>query len=166
VRSRQYTGRIVSVSNARIFDDPVYNYTQDFAYVWEEMMIPVRFDCDRERVEQILLDAAGAHTARARDLSAHDLAALERRYFIRAGEVTPAVYFRITDNWLELTVRFLCPDHGIREIKDAMSRDILRDLDAAGIGIASATFEVVGVPPLELRTPAPAAQRRADHSAE
>ena len=28
VRSRQYTGRIVTVSNAKIFDEPVYNYTR------------------------------------------------------------------------------------------------------------------------------------------
>ena len=33
VRSRQYTGRIVTVSNAKIFDEPVYNYTRDFPYL-------------------------------------------------------------------------------------------------------------------------------------
>lgn len=33
VRSRQYTGRIVTVSNAKIFDEPVYNYTRDFPYI-------------------------------------------------------------------------------------------------------------------------------------
>ena len=46
----------------------------------------------------------------------------------------------MTDNWLELTVRFLAPDHGIREIKDRMSRDILAALDKAEIGIASGTY--------------------------
>jgi small-conductance mechanosensitive channel len=30
VRARQYTGRMVTVSNARIFDEPVYNYSRDF----------------------------------------------------------------------------------------------------------------------------------------
>src|SRR5689334_8055670 len=29
VRSRQYTGRIVTVSNAVVFDEPVYNYTRE-----------------------------------------------------------------------------------------------------------------------------------------
>jgi small-conductance mechanosensitive channel len=54
----------------------------------------------------------------------------------------PAVFYRLTDNWLELTVRFIAPTHGVRELKDAMSRDILRRLDECGIGVASATLEV------------------------
>jgi hypothetical protein len=33
-----------------------------------------------------------------------------------------------------------------------MSRDILAALDAAGIGIASATYEITAVPPLQMRT--------------
>jgi hypothetical protein len=41
-------------------------------------------------------------------------------------------------------------ERGIRRVKDAMSRDILRELEAAGIGIASATVEVVGLPPLRV----------------
>lgn len=75
---------------------------------------------------------------------------IERRYFVRRVEMTPKVYFRLTDNWLELTLRFIARDHGIRELKDAMSREILAALDDAGIGIASSTFEVVGLPPLGL----------------
>ena len=31
-----------------------------------------------------------------------------------------------------------------------MSRDILKALDEAGIGMASATFEIVGLPPLQI----------------
>jgi small-conductance mechanosensitive channel len=40
VKSRQFTGRIVTVSNARIFAEPVFNYTRDFPFIWEEMAIP------------------------------------------------------------------------------------------------------------------------------
>ncbi len=42
-------------------------------------------------------------------------------------------------------------DHGVRDLKDAMSRDTLAGLDAAGIGTASATFEVTGLPEVRLR---------------
>lgn len=60
------------------------------------------------------------------------------------------MYYRLTDNWLELTVRFVVRDRGIRDVKDAMSRDILAGLEAVGIGLASATFEVVGLPSLRV----------------
>jgi len=42
-----------------------------------------------------------------------------------------AGYWRLTDNWLELSVRFLTLDHGTRPIKDVMSRDI-HDLPGVG----------------------------------
>jgi hypothetical protein len=35
-------------------------------------------------------------------------------------------------------------------VKDAMSREILHGLEQAGIGIASGTYEIVGMPPLRL----------------
>jgi hypothetical protein len=84
-------------------------------------------------------------------LSQDALAEMQRRYFMRPAEIRPKVYYRLTDNWLELTLRFIAHDHGIRELKDAMSRDILQALDKAGIGLASATFEIVGLPPLRLQ---------------
>jgi hypothetical protein len=56
----------------------------------------------------------------------------------------------MTDNWLELTVRFIAEDHGVRDLKDAMTRDILAALNKAKIGIASATFEIVGLPKLRI----------------
>jgi small-conductance mechanosensitive channel len=68
VRSRQYTGRVVTVSNARIFDDPVYNYTRQFPFIWEEMHLPVPYNADRHRAEKILLDAARKHTIPASEL--------------------------------------------------------------------------------------------------
>lgn len=39
VNSRQYTGRVVTVTNGAIFDDPVYNYTREFPYLCEEIML-------------------------------------------------------------------------------------------------------------------------------
>ena len=41
VRSSQFTGRIVTVGNSQIFSEPVFNYTRDFPFIWEDMSIPV-----------------------------------------------------------------------------------------------------------------------------
>src|SRR3954467_4771619 len=58
IRGRQYSGRIVRITNDRIFDEPVYNFTRGFAFTWEEIMIPVRYGDPHARVESIMLDAA------------------------------------------------------------------------------------------------------------
>ena len=76
---------------------------------------------------------------------------LEQRFGVEPIELEPKVYYRITDNWLELTVRFVIGTHRIRGAKDAMSRYIVVELDKAGIGIASATYDIVGFPPIEIK---------------
>jgi small-conductance mechanosensitive channel len=150
VRSRQFTGRVVAVTNDKVFDEPVYNFTREFPFIWDEMRIGVGFRVDHAHVEQILLEAA-IEVSREYEADADQARnALRQRYGVSVEDDRPRVYWRITDNWLELTVRFLVPDHGIREIKDRMARRILPALNEAGIDIASTTFEVVGLPPLRI----------------
>jgi small-conductance mechanosensitive channel len=69
VRSRQYLGRIVTVSNSQIFEEPVYNCSRDFPYIWEEMHLPISLKDDRDRAEQIILDAVNRHTEDIRNLT-------------------------------------------------------------------------------------------------
>jgi small-conductance mechanosensitive channel len=151
VAARQYTGRIVTITNDKIFEEPVYNYSRDFPYIWEEMRLPIPYNADRHRAEQIILDAARRHTLKVTELGEDALKELERRYVVKREEMEPKVYFRITDNWVEMAVRFITEEHGIRGVKDAMSRDILDGLDQAKIGIASGTYEVVGMPELRVK---------------
>lgn len=151
VAARQYTGRIVTVMHDKIFDQPLYNYTRDFPYLWDEISIPIPYEADRRRAEQIVLACAERHTAVIRQMGEPLLATFRQRYQLLDTDPTPKVYYRLTDNWLELTVRFLVQDHGIRELKDAISRNILQEFDAAGIGIASTTQNIVGFPPLRLQ---------------
>jgi small-conductance mechanosensitive channel len=73
VKSRQFTGRIVTVTNDRIFEEPVYNYTRDFPYLWEEISIPISYNADRDRAEQILVECAERHTERLNEMSQESL---------------------------------------------------------------------------------------------
>src|SRR5581483_671395 len=128
VAGRQYTGRIVTVSNDKIFDEPVYNFTRNFPYIWEEIRMPIPYNGDRQRAEQILFCAAQKHTTKVAELSEDALNELGRRYLLKREDLEPRVYWRLTDNWVELAVRFITEDHGIRHVKDAMSRQILEEL--------------------------------------
>ena len=157
VKSRQFTGRIVTVSNSKIFSEPVYNYTRDFPFIWEEMAIPITYTADRARMEAILLEAAHQHALDPSTVAGDAKARLQGRFGVEPVDLEPRVFYRITDNWLELTVRFVLHTHQIRAAKDAMSRQIITAMDAAGIGVASSTYDIVGLPPIEVRRTAVAA---------
>ena len=151
VRSRQFTGRIVTVTNDKVFDEPVYNYTREFPFIWEEMTVPVPYRADRVTAEAILL-ACVADQVEALDRQSQPVQrAMQRRYFINLDDLTPRVFYRLTDNWLELTVRFIVREHGVREVKDAIARDVLQKFEEASIELASATYEIAGLPTVRVQ---------------
>ena len=151
VMGRQYTGRIVILTNDKIFEEPVYNYTREFPFIWEEMRLPIPYLADRVKAEQILMDVANRHTPQSGELSQEVVDEMQRRYFMSSMDVKPHVYYRLTDNWLEMTVRFLANSHSVRELKNEMSREILVAFDEAGLSIASSTSEIVGLPTLRVQ---------------
>jgi hypothetical protein len=73
---------------------------------------------------------------------------LKRRYFLREADLEPRVFYRLTDNWVEMSLRFIAHDSGTRGLKDQMSREILEGFERSGI--ASGTYEVVGMPKLQV----------------
>ena len=150
VRSRQFTGRIVTVSNSKIFSDPVFNYSRDFPLIWEEMAIPITYEADRVRAEEVMLEAAHLHAKEGDAMAQTKKAELQSRFGVDPIDLESRVYYRITDNWLELSLRFVVGTHRIRSTKDAMYRHILSEFDKAGIGIASATYDIVGFPKLRM----------------
>jgi small-conductance mechanosensitive channel len=140
VRGRQYTGRVVAISNKATFTDPVYNYSAIFEYVWEEMAFPIPYRADwheaeriiREEVERVS-DTEGAQQA---------IGEMQRSHPLPRTEVEPRVFVRATDNWMELAARFVVPVRTSRTVKDEVTRRIRDRLDAAGIEIASTTMDV------------------------
>ena len=150
VKSRQFTGRIVTVANNKIFDEPVFNYTRDFPFIWEEISIPITYETDRQKTEEIMLAATKTYVLDITQLSQESVKRLENDYFVNVKDFEPKVFYRITDNWLELTVRFIVGEHQIRDVKNNISRYMLKYFDENGIGIASSTYDIVGFPPLRV----------------
>ncbi len=52
------------------------------------------------------------------------------------------MFVRATDNWVELSARFVVPVRAARSVKDQMTRRVLARLTEHGISVASATQDV------------------------
>lgn len=152
VAARQYTGRVVSVVNAEVFRQPVFNYTANFDLLWEELRLPLRFGTDLELAERLAIEAARAHTIEPVATAAQQFENMRKLYLVEATDLEPQVFVRVTDNWIELSIRFLVSTHGVRHVKDRISRQVLASFKAAGIEFASQTFEIVRVPTIPVDT--------------
>ena len=150
VRARQYTGRVVTISNKAFFDEPIYNYSKDFDYVWEEITVPVSYKTDWDKGRAILLEEVEAATRGFRQESAEALVRMSRRYLVGESEVEPRVFVRLTDNWVELSARFVIPTRSARALKSGISENVLKRYAREEVAIASATSEIVAFPPLRV----------------
>ena len=140
VKGRQHTGRIVAVSNKATFTEPVYNFSAAFDYLWEEIAFPIAHSSDWQLAEEIVREEL-VESARTEDAE-RAIAEMRSRYPVPRTELEPRVFMRVTDNWVELSARFVVPVRRARSVKDALTRRISERFEAAGIEFASETLDV------------------------
>ncbi len=140
IRGRQYTGRVVSVSNKAVFAEPVFNSSATFDYLWEELTVPVAYADDWSAAERILREEAERVSSSADARRA--MQEVRRRYPVGRAEVQPRVFVRATDNWVELSARFVVPVRSARAVKDQMTRRVLDRFAELSIRVASATQDI------------------------
>ncbi|MGD9029143.1 MAG: mechanosensitive ion channel family protein [Anaerolineae bacterium] len=156
VKAEQYTGRVVTIANRSVFSDPVFNYTQHWAYLWDEITIPISYESDWRRAREIMLDHAEEYTAHLQADAQAELQAFMKRYPVRETSVAPRLYTVMTDNWIELTLRHVVEARERRKVTGNLHQELLQHFEQEPtITVASATFDIVGFPPLkgDLRIP-------------
>jgi small-conductance mechanosensitive channel len=147
-----YNGRIVRIANSQVFKQPVFNYSADFPFVWDEITLPVRYGSDWKLARQMLVAVADEV---CRDYALNSAAAWREavnKYRLEEAHVEPAVTMVANDNWLQFTLRYIVDYRRRRSVKDQLFTRILEQVDQSAnrIRLASATFEVVNIPRLEV----------------
>ena len=146
VRGRQYTGRIVAVSNKATFTEPVFNYSTAFNFIWEEVTIPVAYH-DNWRAAEAIMNEEAIKISTSKDAE-EALVEMVGRYPVARTEVEPRVFIRATDNYLELAARFVVPVRMARWRNDEFTRRVLDRFEEVGVSVASETTDVTLRQPL------------------
>ncbi len=148
-----YNGRIVRIANSFVFKEPVFNYSADFPFLWDELTVPVRYGGDptlaRTIIERVLREVVGEYTEVAR----HAWDGMVRKFRIEEAQVDPWVALVATDNWIRFTARYVVDYRRRRATKDRIFTRLLEEIAASDgkVAMASATFEIVGLPPVDVR---------------
>ena len=149
VKADQYTGRIVSVANRVVFAAPVFNYTQHWQYLWDEITIPVTYDSNWRRAGELMLEHGHTYTTHLQPQAEAELQEMTERYPLQDTVVEPLLYVVMTDNWIELTLRYIVEAQERRSVMGRLHHELLQLFEEeTDITVASATFEIVGFPPL------------------
>lgn len=135
VGGRQYTGRVVTVSNKATFTNPVYNYSMFFEYIWEEIEVAVPHHGDWRGASRILEEEARRQATSEGAREAMD--AVRQRFPVPETEVEPRVFASADETYMRLAVRFVVPVRSARSVKDDITRRIHHRLEAAGVEVVA-----------------------------
>lgn len=147
-----YNGRIVRIANSAVFEGPIFNYSADFPFVWDEITLPVRYGSDWKAAKTMLAGVADEICREYALQSREAWLQVVKQYRLEEARVEPMVTMVANDNWLEFTLRYIVDYRKRRLVKDQLFTRVLEEIDASGdrIRLASATFEVVNLPKLDL----------------
>jgi small-conductance mechanosensitive channel len=144
----QATGRIVQFPNASVYQHPVYNYTQNFSYIWDELMLPVTYASDVAAATEILVQTGEEYTRDFLKPAAAEIEKLRSDYLLPDLTLEPKVYTRVTSNYVELTLRYLVEPRKRRAASSWLYSHVFEKVQAnILIGIASETLDLTVHPP-------------------
>jgi len=147
-----YNGRIVLIANSFVFKEPVFNYSGDFPFLWDEIKIPIQYGSNYEKTKEILLvigiEVAGDLTLKSKET----WKAMQNKYRLEDAQTEPMVSLVANDNWVEFTLRYVVNYRRRRATKTELFTKLLNAIEATQgeIKFASATFQLVEVPELKI----------------
>ncbi len=108
VDADQSTGRIIHVPNLVVFTEPLFNYTAQFEFIWNEVPVLVTFESDWRKAKQVLqgiLDEQVGETVKEAERA---MRTATKKFLIHFRKLTPKVYTSVEDSGVLLTLRFIC----------------------------------------------------------
>ncbi len=148
-----YNGRIVLIANSFVFKEPVFNYSGDFPFLWDEIKIPVQYGSNYELSQKIILKSGMDVAGDLSDRSRAKWRILQNKYRLEDAQTEPMVSIIANDNWVEFTLRYVVSYKRRRLTKTELFMRILKEVDATNgeVKFASATFHLVEAPELKVK---------------
>ncbi|NJB72188.1 small-conductance mechanosensitive channel [Saonia flava] len=153
VTSDNYSGRIVKLSNAFVFRGPIYNYSQDFPFIWDEFDLPIRYGSDVELAKTLFINVA---TEVLNEYTTDSLAKWKDvvgKYYIEDAVVAPTLAISMTDNWISFNLRYIVDYKKRRMTKHVLNEKIHQEVEKTNgkVVLASATIEIIRLPEVTIQ---------------
>jgi small-conductance mechanosensitive channel len=143
-----YNGRIVLIANSNVFKEPVFNYSGEFPFLWDEIKIPVQYGSNYELAKSIILEAGIAVAGELSVQSKEKWKTLQSKYRLEDAQTEPMLSLIANDNWAEYTLRYVVGYKKRRLTKTELFTKILTDIETTKgeVQMASATLHLVEAP--------------------
>jgi len=154
VSSDNYSGRIVKLSNAFVFKGPIYNYSQNFPFVWDEFNLPIRYGSDMELAKGLVIQVAREVLSKYTADSKEEWQKVVQKYYIEDAQLDPTLAITLTDNWVQFNLRYIVDYKKRRMTKHLLQEKIHQEVEktAGKVILSSATVEIIKIPEIKIES--------------
>jgi small-conductance mechanosensitive channel len=152
VSSDNYSGRIVKLSNAFVFKGPIYNYSQDFPFIWDEFNLPIKYGSDIELAKSMVIKIASETLSEFTKNSKSQWKDVVNKYYIEDAVVDPTLAITLTDNWIQFNLRYIVDYKKRRHTKHILNDKIHEAVEKTKgkVILASTTIELIKIPDIKV----------------
>lgn len=152
VSNDNYSGRIVKLSNAFVFKGPIYNYSQDFPFIWDEFNLPMKYESDIELAKSIIIKIASKTLSEYTSNSKSQWKDVVNKYYIEDALVDPTLAITLTDNWVQFNLRYIVDYRKRRSVKHILYDEIYKEIQKTdgSVILASNTLELIKIPEIDV----------------
>ncbi|MFC2100926.1 mechanosensitive ion channel family protein [Bacteroidota bacterium] len=148
-----YNGRIVLIANSFVFKEPVFNYSGDFPFLWDEIKIPIQYGSNYESAKDLFYKITKEIADDLVEKSQEKWNKLKNKFLLENAQTEPLISLIANDNWIEYTIRYVVNYKKRRITKTALFTKILNEVEKTNgeIKFASATFHLVEAPEIKIK---------------
>ncbi len=137
------TAPVVQFANAQVFGTPVFNHTRDLSYIWDEVFFPITYANNLDAMSTLILDVGGHYTSEFLQGAEAELREMQHYFLVPSVELKPNVYMKVTDNWLELRMRYVVDPKKRRAASNFIYSEVFKRMQGRkDIAIASTTMDL------------------------
>ncbi len=145
-----YSGRVVRVANSFVFKEPVFNYSADFPFLWDEIKIPIQYGSDLNTTRQLIESLASGIQGTYEEQALKEWKNLIKKFVIEDAKIKNFVTMSADENWVTFTLRYVTDFKSRRSTKDKLFTRIIGEIESHdSVQIAGATIEVTNLKDLK-----------------
>lgn len=128
VNGDQYNGRVVRIANSFVFKEPVYNYSDNVPFLWDEVSIVIKYGSDYDQAKLLLSNIARDVTENYVMQHKDNWENMTNQFIVNESNIDPQVMIQMMPYWLECTVRYIAPYHERRLTKNKVYNRIMDEI--------------------------------------
>ncbi|AMB93539.1 mechanosensitive ion channel family protein [Aerococcus sanguinicola] len=137
-KARTHTGRYISVPNRWIFEHAIYNYNHDSPYVVVDVMVPIDYGQDLEKVKKITAKVAyEKYEGFLEQCTEEELKLFKRKMDGLEASTKPQIRIEYGNRSMNVYIQFFTPYDKIAVNKMIMQNALYFDLRNRGIQVTS-----------------------------